>query len=741
VSKFATEHSLWRYTIFSILLTLVAVAILSKGFYIMTVERDYWMKVDSLRMPRSVIVQPIRGNILAAGGQRLACNLPEYELHMDFVALKETINDKRNRLNPKRAWMRYLWQDKNGNDSEKLDSLCQGLHEIFPEKTAEEFKAHLKKGYDANQRFYPIVKKRVDYDTFLRVKQLPILCMRSGLSGFTYTEHMVRNRPYGSLASCVIGDVYKSSGKAFSGLELICDSVLRGRPGFQHSKKELNKWVSVVDSAAVDGCDVVTTIDVGFQDLAERALEKELRKDHAYTGVAIVMEVKTGDIKAMVNLDLNRETGQYYEHRNHALADFLEPGSVFKTASFLVALDDGKIDTTMKVDCNGGKREMYGVEMKDHNWTSGGYKEPLTVPQILQKSSNIGVSVLIDRAYHNRPEDFVAGLHRVGIGEDLKLKFIESKAPRIRYPERDKYGNWTKGWSDTALPWMSIGYETNVPPISVLTFYNAIANDGVMVRPRFVKSIMRGGETVEEYPVQVLRQSIVNHHDVLKQMQNMLREVVDYGLGKPAGSKSFSVAGKTGTAQKVGEKGYSTNGVTHYLLSFAGYFPADEPRYSCIVCIQKAGLPASGGQMSGKVFHDIAEGIMAKDIYYNAKGAHDMEYTRVPDTKSGNLQAADYVLTRLGFDVDGGWNGERSDGTPIWGTVNRDKKGVKLRRSKGRSMRQMPDVRGMGARDAVYAIENRGAKVRIKGCGKVIQQSKAAGSTIKKGEEITLYLS
>ena len=176
--------------------------------------------------------------------------------------------------------------------------------------------------------------------------------------------------------------------------------------------------------------------------------------------------------------------------------------------------------------------------------------------------------------------------------------------------------------------------------------------------------------------MQVLRQSIVNNHGALKQMQNMLREVVDYGLGKPAGSKSFSVAGKTGTAQKVGEKGYSTNGVTHYLLSFAGYFPADEPRYSCIVCIQKAGLPASGGQMSGKVFHDIAEGIMAKDIYYNAKGAHDMEYTRVPDTKSGNLQAADYVLTRLGFDVDGGWNGERSDGTPIWGTVNRDKKAV-----------------------------------------------------------------
>lgn len=727
MSKFASEHSLWRYTIFTIGFMCIAVAILVKGFCIMTAERSYWMTVDSLRMPQSDIVEPIRGNILAAGGQRLACNLPEYELHMDFVALKSSKADT-------------LWHDKKGNDAEALNKLCEGLHEIFPEKSAEEFKEHLKKGYDADKRYYPVVKQRVDYSTYQRIKQLPIFCLRPGVSGFTAKEHMVRNRPYGSLASCVIGDIYKSDGKAFSGLEYICDSILKGSHGFKHYKKELNKWVAVVDSAAINGSDVVTTIDVGFQDLAERALEKELRKDHAYTGVAIVMEVATGDIKAMVNLDLDRTTGKYVEIRNHALADFLEPGSVFKTASFLVALDDGKIDTTMVVDCSGGKRDMYGAEMKDHNWTSGGYKDPLTVPQILQKSSNIGVSVLIDRYYHSRPEDFVAGLHRVGIGEDLKLKFKEYRKPRIRYPERDKYGNWTKGWSNTALPWMSIGYETNVPPISVLTFYNAIANDGVMVRPRFIKRIERDGETIEEFPVQVLKQSIVKNHNVLVQMQNMLREVVDYGLGKPAGSRSFSVAGKTGTAQKVGERGYNTNGVTHYLLSFAGYFPADEPRYSCIVCIQKAGLPASGGQMSGQVFHDIAEGIMAKDIYYNAKGAHDAEYTKVPDTKAGNLVAADYVLSRLGFEVNGGWNGERNDGNPIWGIVSRNRKGAQLRRSRGRSMRQMPDVRGMGARDAVYIIENRGAKVVLNGCGRVKKQSKAAGSTIKKGEIVTLTL-
>ena len=726
MSKFATEKSIWRYSMVASICTLVAFAVVARGFIIMTVERNYWMTVDSLRMPKGGSVPPQRGNILAAGGERLACNLPEYELRMDFVALQSGKADS-------------MWHDKKGNDAPQLIQLCEGLHEIFPEKTAEEFMAHLKEGYNKKKRYYAVLKRRVDYKTFQRVKQLPIFCLPSGVGGFQGRELMVRSKPYGSLATSLVGDIYKSNGKAYSGLELACDSFLKGSPGFNHFRKELNEWVTVQDSAVTNGCDVISTIDVGFQDLAERALEKELRKDHAYTGVAIVMEVATGDIKAMVNLDLDYETGQYNEIRNHAIADFLEPGSVFKTASFLVAMDDGKIDTTRIVDCSGGVREMYGAKMRDHNWAEGGYKTPLSVSQILQKSSNIGVSKLIDEAYHSRPEDFVAGLHRIGMAENLHLKFKEYKAPRIRYPQRDKYGHWTKNWSDTALPWMSIGYETNIPPISVLTFYNAIANNGVMVRPRFVTRIVQDGETVKEFPVQILKQSIVRHPIALKQMQNMLVEVVEKGLGKPAGSKSFLVAGKTGTAQMASGGGY-TKGVTHYYLSFAGYFPANDPRYTCIVCIQKAGLPASGGQMSGHVFHEIAEGIMAKDIYYNAKGAHDADYTKIPDTKAGNLQAADYVLTRLGYDVEGGWKGTRSEGTPIWGVVERKSTKAQLVRSKGRSRHHMPDVRGMGARDAVYIIENRGAKVIIEGTGKVRRQSKPAGSVIKSGEIITLYL-
>lgn len=707
MKNFNSNISLLRYTGFAVILALVAFAVLAKGFYIMTVERDYWLEVSSTLKYDSIPVKPVRGNILASNGQQLACNIPEYKIHMDFVALKESKADT-------------LWHDSLGNDTKTLNQLCQGLSEIFPEKTAEEFKAYLKEGYEKNSRYWRIVKRRIDYTTYQRVKKLPIFNLRSNIGGFAEEKFSVRNRPYGSLAQSVIGDTYKEKGIAFSGLELACDSFLKGRSGFKHRRKMLNGWVDILDSAAVDGCDVVTTIDVGIQDLAERALIKELKKDNAYTGVAIVMEVETGDIKAMVNMDLNPETEEYYEGRNHAIADWLEPGSVFKTASYFVALDDEVIDTTMTIDTGCGIKEMYGAKMRDHNWHRGGYGV-ITVPKALQVSSNIGVSALIDKYYHNKPEKFVEGLHRVGIAENLHLNFPEYMPPRVRMPKKDKNGIYTN-WSNTALPWMSIGYETNVPPIAVLTFYNAIANDGKLVRPRFVSHIERKGEIIKEYPVQVLKEKIYKHEKALREIQTILYQVVDIGLGKRAGSKKFGVSGKTGTAQKASNGGYK-NGITHYLLSFCGYFPSGidpktkeriKPKYSCIVCIQKAGLPASGGTMSGQVFHDISEGIMAKNIYTKLHST--------PTAANKNTVAKPHkTLSRQ----------------ELLALANKTEKKEK---EQGAQNTNMPNLIGMGARDAVYQTESRGAKVIIKGKGKVRHQSKSAGTPIKKGEKITIEL-
>ena len=287
---------------------------------------------------------------------------------------------------------------------------------------------------------------------------------------------------------------------------------------------------------------------------------------------------------------------------------------------------------------------------------------------------------------------------------------------------------------------MSIGYETQVPPLSTLTFYNAIANNGRMMQPRFVKEVRKNGDMIMNFPPQVMREHICKEKTV-HEIQTILEHVVSQGLGKKAGSPSFKIAGKTGTAQiSQGVGGYKV-GQTNYLLSFAGFFPADAPQYSCIVCIQKSGLPASGGGMSGVVFHHIAEGIMAQGLKLDVKDARDSLSILIPEVKHGNILAADYVLTRLGINSISGWNGSYADGNPVWGWVERrNNKTLLLKRSKRYSNNYVPNVIGMGARDAVFLLENHNLKVRLTGKGKVIKQSLEPGHKIKKGEKCQIIL-
>lgn len=381
--------------------------------------------------------------------------------------------------------------------------------------------------------------------------------------------------------------------------------------------------------------------------------------------------------------------------------------------------------------------DMHGAKMRDHNWRRGGYGR-LSLPQTLEYSSNIGVSRIIDEHYGQNPEKFVKGIHRIGLASDLGIPLVGASPARIRMPKKNERGQYTN-WSKTALAWMSIGYETQVPPISTLTFYNAIANNGKMMKPRFVKKVVKDGEVLQEFPTEVLIPQICKEK-TLKEMQTILYHVVSQGLGKKAGSKSFKVAGKTGTAQVSKGAGGYKSGQMNYLLSFAGYFPADAPRYSCIVCIQKSGLPASGGGMSGVVFHHIAEGIMAQDLKMDVKDAQDSSLVMLPKVKDGNLLAADYVLTHLGIKTNDGWGGTYSNGNPIWGTADSKKNIIHLTRVNPKEKHLVPDVKGMGARDAVYLLENRGVRVKIEGRGKVIAQSLPAGHKINKGEICSLKL-
>ena len=706
-----------RYKLVAFIIMGIGLLILGKALYIATVKRDYWMQVASRLKKDSVDVKPIRGNILSCDGRLMASSLPEYKLYMDFMAGGEKKDS--------------LW-------TKKVDSICIGLHEIFPEKSAAEFKQHLEQGRKEKSQNWAIWPKRVSYNVYAQVKKLPVFNLPPYKGGFHVQSFNARQRPFGSLAQRTVGDMFGAKDTARCGLELSFDSILRGRMGLISRQKVMNKYLSIVMREPVDGADIVTTIDVNMQDLAERALIRELKKEEVNgdVGVAIVMEVKTGDVKAIVNMSKGAD-GEYHESKNSAVSDLLEPGSVFKTASIMVALDDGVVDTTYSVDTGNGIWEMYGAKMRDHNWHKGGY-QVLTLPQTLERSSNIGISRIIDKYYSKNPEKFVQGIDRLGLRTDLQLPLVGAAAPRIRMPKKNERGQYVN-WSKTALPWMSIGYETQIPPISTLTFYNAIANNGVMVRPRFVKSVMKDGEVIREFPTEVIRPSICKEK-TLREIQTILEHVVSQGLGKKAGSKLFKVAGKTGTAQiSKGTGGYKS-GRMNYLLSFAGYFPADNPRYSCIVCIQKSGLPASGGGMSGVVFHEIAEGIMAQDVKLDITDARDSISILIPDVKNGNLLAADYVLSHLGISSNKWWNGSYANGNPIWGSVGHNGKNVQLAKLPVYNERHVPNVMGMGARDAVYLLESRGVKVRIEGRGKVVSQSLPAGHEIKKGEVCSLKM-
>lgn len=715
--KFDAKKIMPRYRAISLVMIILAVCVVGKSLYIMTAKRDYWMKVAERQKRDSVTVKPNRGNILSCTGQLLASSLPEFKIYMDFVALKEAKSDS-------------LWDVK-------VDSICNGLHKIFPDKSAAEFKQHLSEGKAKMKRHWAIYNERINYNTFCEVKDLPMFKLNSNKSGFHWEEFNARQRSYGSLAGRTIGAMYGAKDTARFGLELSYDSILRGTNGIVHRRKVRNKFLDITDTPPIDGADIVTTLDVSMQDLAERSVINELKEINGNVGVAIVMEVKTGDIKAIVNMEKCFD-GQYREIHNHAVSDLLEPGSVFKPASLLVALDDGVVDTTLHVETGSGVWQMYGRDMKDHNWRKGGYGL-LTFAQTLWYSSNIGVSRIIDDHYKNNPEKFVQGIHRLGLADDLKIPLVGATPARIRMPHKNSHGQYDN-WSKTALPWMSIGYETQVPPISTLTFYNALANNGTMMRPRFVTKVVKNGETIMEFPPEVMHEHIAKDASI-KKMQTILEQVVSIGLGKKAGSPNFKVAGKTGTAQMSKGAGGYKSGVVNYLLSFAGYFPADNPRYSCIVCIQKSGLPASGGGMSGKVFHEISEGIMAQSLKLDVKDARDSASIFVPQVKDGNILAADYVLTHLGINAKTTWSGNSFAGKPIWGKAETiGNKYIKLEKQKQYGKGTVPDVIGLGARDAVYQMESRGIRTQIYGRGKVVKQTLIPGTLIKKGATCSITL-
>ena len=721
-----------RYFSIIIFMAALGVAILGKALFIMVFERGYWEVVRNRSIVDSLVIEPRRGNILADDGQLLASSTPQYTLFMDFYV---SDRDEERRL---KAQHRRDTLIKNN-----LDVICRGLHSVLPDKSVEDFKRTFRDGMAAKNarakgyRHWPLYgSRRISYAQYKEITQLPVLGENMSAIGLYTESNIERKKVFGSLARRTLGDVYAKVDSAKNGIELAYDDQLRGTPGWGHRKMVNRERLTIVDVPAIDGKDVKTTLNVEIQDIAEKALLDVMHKQNteyggnARTGVVVVMEVATGDIKAMVNMSRAGD-GKYYELKNHALADILEPGSTFKTASLLVALDDKKISITDSVDANRGLYKFGTATMRDHNWNKASAYGVLSVPQVLMYSSNVGTARLIDENYSKNPEKFVEGLHRMGLATHFPLLPGTGK-PVIRYPNKTN-------WSRTTLPWMSIGYETQIAPINIVSFYNAIANGGTFMKPRLVSAILEDGHVAEEFEPEVLIDNIASKQ-ALADITTMLKMVVNEptGLGRQAGSSDFLVAGKTGTAQ-IASGGQLTGG--GHQLSFCGFFPADAPKYTCIVSVQTKGGLISGGGVAGVVFGEIAKRIMARDIHRNIDELRDSTATYVPSVMRGNIVAARYVLDELGVSTE--WNASTSyrDGHMVWGNAEIRAKdvaldGIAFEPSQGK----VPNVRGLGAKDAVYMLESCGLNVRLSGSGKVRSQSIPHGSKASKGQIIYLTL-
>lgn len=682
------NNSIGRFRIIFFGICLLGIYIISSALYTMLTKQDYWSEVSKLFIRHNIVIPATRGNIYDCKGRLMAGSVPEYRIYMDYVVI-----DRDSAARHKAQ----QWRDSVFMAT--LDTISEGLAKIFPDKKKSHkentkwFRNRLLEGKKRKSHAWRIYPRNASYIQYKECKELPLFKETSYKGGFYIETIMQRKHPYGSLASRTLGSLRADSNAAKNGLELSYDSILRGKDGISHSMKVRNKRVRIIDVEAENGHDLMTTIDVDIQDMAEKALVSKLKEPsvNGLLGMAIVMEVSTGEVKAIVNMHRGKD-GNYYEMKNSAISDLMEPGSTFKTASMMLALEEGKATLNTKVDCNRGIYPMHGRQMKDHNWHRGGYGL-LTFSQILEYSSNIGVSRIIDEAYRDNPQAYVDGLRKMGIGIPLDLPFVGKGEPVIPQPNSKR-----RYWSKSDLPWMSIGYVTQQPVISTLTFYNGIANGGKLIKPKFIKAELANGQIIREFPTEVLIDEMCKP-STLKDIQFCLNNVVKIGLGKQAGNggKLFEVSGKTGTAQVAsGKRGYHS-GTRRYMVSFCGYFPSETPKYSCIVCIVKDGLPASGGGQCGPVFSQISQFIMAQSFKRDASQLADSLSVFTPESK----------ITR---------------------TSDNDNINI------------VPDVSGMGAKDAVFVLKKRGLEVSIHGTGAVKSQSIASGTTVTKGQKITLTL-
>ena len=663
------KNILTRLYIVAGFLFLFAIAVLVKLVSIQMVEGEKYRKLAMDRTEKMFTIAPKRGNLYSDDGSLLATSVSRYTIRFDA----ETVGKR----------------DFEDNVKPLSDALAKLLG-----NSSSHYQQLLRKA-KVNKNRYALIARNLDYSDYVAVKQFPLFNKGPYKGGLIIEQKIVREHPLGKIAERSVGYERVDEDGYYTrvGLEGAFGQYLRGVEG-KRLKQKIAKgqwkpigWDNIVEPK--DGYDVVSTIDINIQDIAHHALLGQLEKYNAEHGCVIVMETKTGEVKAISNLGRTSE-GKYYERLNYAIGESHEPGSTFKLMSMVVALEDKVIDTNTVIDTEKGTYKVYNRTVRDSK--HGGYGK-ITAAKAFEVSSNTAFAKIINNNYKDNPEKFVNRLMNMNLHRELGLPVNGEGTPVIRYPG-------DKGWSGVSLAWMSHGYEVSLTPLQTLTFYNAIANDGEMLKPRLIKAVKEWDKTILKFEKEVINPSICSK-ETARKVQQLLKDVVEkkHGTGHGLYSPNFSMAGKTGTTQK----NYVSKDpeVMKYISTFAGYFPADDPKYSCIVVIHEPDKSVGyyGADVSGPVFKSVAQKIYASSPLVDEVDVNDVETKNLEEDYQRYFAASN------------------------------------------KKYNQVPNVEGMSGMDAVSILENLGIEVEVKGNGKVKKQSIAKGTDLKKVNKIVLVLS
>ncbi len=658
-----------RLYVVAFCLFLFAMAVGTKLVTIQMVDGDKYKELAMKRTEKLFTIAPNRGNLYSDDGSLLATSVSRYTIRFDGVTVGQS------------------------NFEELVIPLSESLGSKFG-KPASYYENILRKAR-ANQNRYALIARNVDYSDYLEIKSFPLFNLGPYKGGFIAEQKTVREHPLGKIAERSVGyERFDENGFATRvGLEGAFGDYLRGVEGKRLKQKiAKGQWKPIGLNNIIepkDGYDVISTIDINIQDIAHHALLGQLEKYKADHGCVIVMETATGEIKAISNLGRNEE-GKYYERLNYAIGESHEPGSTFKLMSLVAALEDKVIDTSDVIDTERGRWRIYNRTVRDSK--HGGYGK-ISVAESFVVSSNTAFAKIIHNGYKENPERFVNSLMDMGLHKELGMPIKGEGKPVLRYPG-------DKGWSGISLAWMSHGYEVALTPLQTLSFYNAIANDGELLRPRLIKEVREWNKTIYRFEKEVIDPSICSEETIAK-VRHLLKDVVEKenGTGHRLYSPNFSMAGKTGTAQKnYVAKDPDKLG---YISTFAGYFPAEEPKYSCIVVIHEPDKSVGyyGADVSGPVFKSIA-----RKIYAN------------------NPQVEEVALSQPDF-------------------TELEEDYLQYYEASQKSYQSVPNVKGMCGMDAVALLENLGIEVEVVGNGKVKKQSVAQGTRLEKVKRIVLELS